>query len=260
MHPWLRRAREDASLLLIMASTLAVAAPSFDPPPTSARPVVDVVHGIKLTDRYRWLEDGKSAEVQAWTKRQHEATLAWLEANAPPVAGLHDELTAYFDRDITQPPLFKKGREFFRRTRKGEEQAKVYTRLDGRELLLFDPIALDPSGKTSVGAFVLNRDASRAAVATYSKGSEITDYRIIDTRTGAQIGDLLRGIGSFAWARDDRYAYISSRTKESIDRQEPERCYRHRLGGDHAGDELLIAMQDAKNYCRVYEPEDAEVT
>ena len=184
MHPWLRRAREDAALLLIMASTLAVAVPSFDPPAT-ARPVVDVVHGIKLTDRYRWLEDGKSAEVQAWTKRQHEVTLAWLDANAPPVAGLHDELTAYFDRDITQPPFFKKGREFFYRTRKGEEQAKVYTRLDGRELLLFDPIALDPSGKTSVGAFVLNRDASRAAVATYSRGSEITDYRIIDTRTGA---------------------------------------------------------------------------
>ena len=110
MHPWLRRAREDAALLLIMASTLAVAAPSFDPPATSARPVVDVVHGIKLTDRYRWLEDGKSAEVQAWTKRQHEATVAWLEANAPPVAGLHDELAAYFDRDITQPPFFKKAR------------------------------------------------------------------------------------------------------------------------------------------------------
>jgi prolyl oligopeptidase len=260
MHPWLRRAREDAALLLIMASTLSVAAPSFDPPATSARPVVDVVHGTKLTDRYRWLEDGKSAEVQAWTKRQHEATLAWLEANAPPVAGLHDELTAYFDRDITQPPFFKKGREFFYRTRKGEEQAKVYTRLDGRELLLFDPIALDPSGKTSVGAFVLNRDASRAAVATYSRGSEITDYRIIDTRTGAQIGALLPGIEAFHWARDERYAFVTPRTKESIERQEPHRCYRHRLGDHAAKDELLIAMTDAKDWCSVYEPEEAEVT
>ena len=243
-----------------MASTLAVAAPPFDPPPTPALPVVDVIHGVKLTDRYRWLEDGKSAEVQAWTKRQHEATLAWLEANAPPVAGLHDELTAYFDRDITQPPFFKKGREFFYRTRKGEEQAKVYTRLDGRELLLFDPIALDPSGKTSVGAFVPNRDASRAAVATYSRGSEITDYRVIDTRTGEQIGPLLPGIEAFHWARDERYAFVTPRTKESIERQEPQRCYRHRLGDDPKNDELLIAMTDAKDWCSVYEPEEAEVT
>ena len=60
------------------------------------------------------------AALDHHAKRQHDATLAWLDANAPAVAGLHDELTAYFDRDITQPPLFKKGREFFRRTRKGE--------------------------------------------------------------------------------------------------------------------------------------------
>ena len=64
MHPWLRRARERGALLLIMASTLAVAAPSFDPPPTGARPVVDAVHGVKLTDPSTWLEDAKSSEVQ----------------------------------------------------------------------------------------------------------------------------------------------------------------------------------------------------
>lgn len=260
MHAWLRLAREGAGFLLIMASTLALAAPPFSPPPTPARPVVDSVHGVKLTDPYRWLEDGKNADVQAWTKRQHEATLAWLEANAPPVVGLHAELTAYFDRDITQPPFFKRGREFFYRTRKGEEQAKVYTRLAGRELLLFDPIALDPSGKTSVGAFVLNRDASRAAVATYSRGSEITDYRIIDTRSGEQIGPVLPGIDGFHWARDERYAFVTPRTKESIERQEPQRCYRHRLGDDPKSNELLIAMTDAKDWCSVYEPEEAEVT
>jgi prolyl oligopeptidase len=237
-----------------------VAAPAFDPPSTPARPVVEDIHGVRLTDPYRWLEDGKSAEAQAWTKAQHQATVSWLDANAPPVAGLHDQLVAYFDRDITQPPFFKKGREFFYRTRKGEAQAKVYTRLEGKEVLIFDPIALDPSGKTSVGGFALNRDASRAAVATYSRGSEITDYRVIVTRTGEQIGPLMPGIGAFHWARDERYAYVSPRTRESIDRQEPQRCYRHKLGDDPKDDELLIAMTDAKDWCSVYEPEEADVT
>ena len=114
--------------------------------------------------------------------------------------------------------------------------------------------------RTSVGAFVLNRDASRAAVATYSRGSEITDYRVIDTRTGAQIGAVLPGIAAFHWARDERYAFVTPRTKESIERQEPHRCYRHRLGDDPTHDELLIAMTDAKDWCSVYEPEEAEVT
>jgi len=63
----LRRVASSAGWALIMASSLAAAAPAFEPPPTPARPVVDAVHGVKLTDPYRWLEDGKGAEVQAWT-------------------------------------------------------------------------------------------------------------------------------------------------------------------------------------------------
>src|SRR5207247_1822150 len=35
---------------------------------------------------------------------------------------------------------------------------------------------------------------------------------------------------------------------------------RHRLGDDPTQDELLIAMTDAKDWCSVYEPEEAEVT
>jgi len=259
MRTSLTRVARGFAVMLSMTTALAAAA-AFDAPPTPARPVVDTVHGVKLTDPYRWLENGRDPEVEAWTKHQHDATVTWLDANAPRIAGLHDELVAYFDRDITQPPFFKKGREFFHRTRKGEAQAKVYTRIDGMERLIFDPIALDPSGKTSVGAFVLNRDASRAAVATFSRGSEITDFRVIDTRTGEQIGTLLPGIQSFAWPHDERYAFISPRTKESIERQEPQRCYRHKLGDDHKNDELLIAMKDAKDYCSVFEPEDAELT
>jgi prolyl oligopeptidase len=254
-----RRFCAVAGITLTMAATLAAGAP-FAPPSTPSRPVVDTVHGVEITDRYRWLENGRDPEVESWTHRQHYATVAWLDANAPAVPGLHDELVAYFDRDITQPPFFKRGREFFYRTRKGEAQAKIYTRLDGKEILVFDPIALDPSGKTSVGDFVLNRDASRAAVATYSKGSEITDFRVIDTRSGEQIGPVMPGVGSFSWARDERYAFVQPRTKESIDRQEPERCYRHKLGEDPKTDELLIAMTDAKDSCAVYEPEDAELT
>jgi prolyl oligopeptidase len=260
MRSSLARLGPGAVVALSMATTLAAAAPAFAPPPTPTRPVLDTVHGVKFTDSYRWLENARDPEVEAWTKRQHDATVAWLDANAPPVAGLHDELVAYFDRDITQPPFFKKGREFFYRTRKGEAQAKVYTRLDGREVLLFDPIALDPSGKTSVGAVVLNRDAGKAAVATYSRGSEITDFRVIDTRSGEQIGSLMPGIADFHWARDERYAFTSPRTKESIENQEPQRCYRHKLGDDPRSDELLIAMTDAKDWCSVYEPEEAQVT
>lgn len=246
---------------LALASAIGAGAqPSFAPPDTPARPVVETLHGVTLTDRYRWLENGKDAEVERWTRTQHDATLAWLDRHAPPVAGLRDELERLLDRDVTRPPFFRKGREFFLRTKKGEQQAKLYTRLGIEERLLFDPTALDPSGKTALGSIVPSRDGSKAAVATYARGSEISDYRIIDTLTGKQIGPLISGVRSFGWARDERFAYLSPRTAESDARQEPMKCYRHRLGGDRAGDELLVEMKDSKEWCWVYEPDEGGVT
>ena len=38
------------------------------------------------------------------------------------------------------------------------------------------------------------------------------------------------------------------------------RCYRHRLGADRGTDELLLAVQDAKEWCSVYEPDEGDVT
>jgi prolyl oligopeptidase len=250
------------ALTVTLAATRAFAAdtPAFFPPETPPRPVVDVVHGVTLTDRYRWLENGKDPAVVAWTRAQHAATVQFLDRSAPPVPGMKDELSRYFDRDRTDPPLVKHGRQFFQRTRRGEPQATLYTRIDERDVLLFDPVALDPSGKTKIGDVVPNRDASRLAIGVYAQGTERKDYRIIDSTTGAQIGPVIGGLDSFGWARDERYAFITPRTAESDARQEPMRCLLHRLGGDRNDDVLLMKVDDAQNYCAVYEPEDADVT
>ncbi|MGE5169297.1 MAG: prolyl oligopeptidase family serine peptidase [Rudaea sp.] len=249
-----------AMTLGVVAAAGAQPASGFFPPQTPARPVVDVLHGVTLTDRYRWLEHAQDPEVAAWTRAQHAATVEFLDRTAPPVPGLRDELTRYFDRDRTDPPLFKHGREFFQRTHRGEPQAKLYTRIDGREVLLFDPVALDPSGKTKIGAVVPNRDASRLAVGVYAQGTERKDFHIIDSATGRETGPVITGLDRFAWARDERYAFITPRTAETDAKQQPMRCLRHRLGGDRKDDELLLAVDDAKNYCAVYEPEAADVT
>jgi prolyl oligopeptidase len=247
-------------LAFLATAPAAIAAdPLFYPPETPAKPVVDVVHGTTLVDRYRWLEDAKDPAVEAWTRSQHAATLSYLDRNAPPVAGLRDELRRYFDRDRIEPPFFKRGREFFKRTRQGEPQAKLYTRIDGKEVLLFDPVKLDSTGKTRIISVVPNRDGSKAAVGI-AKSSEIIDFHIIDTRSGEEIYPVETGLQWFHWARNEGYAFISPRTAESDAKQEPHRCYRHKLGSDRKDDELLIAMQDAKNFCEVYEPDDAPVT
>jgi prolyl oligopeptidase len=172
-------------------------------PATPARPVTDVVHGTALTDPYRWLEDNKSEEVIKWTRAQHDAALGWLAKNTPEVPGLRDELTRYTDRTITSPPTFRKGREFFTRKMKGEAQAKFYTRLDGKEVLLFDPVKLDPSGKSSLSGNAYSRDASIVAVGIQVAGDELPTQYIIDSKTGAQIHAPLVQVQAVSWTKDN---------------------------------------------------------
>ena len=84
----LPRSRMLAVLAAAMTQHALAAEPPFFPPDTPAKPVVETISGVTLTDRYRWLEDGKEASVVGWTRAQHAATVAYLDRSAPPVPGL----------------------------------------------------------------------------------------------------------------------------------------------------------------------------
>lgn len=242
------------------AGAAATAPAGFTPPPTPAKPVQDVVHGVTLTDPYRWLEDNTNADVVKWTRAQHDAATAWLDKNAPAVPGLRDELTRFIDRTVTSPPWFYKGREFFTRRVKGDAQSKLYTRIDGREVLIFDPLKLDPSGKSALSGQAISRSANVMAVGVQVSGDELPTQYFIDTRTGKEVFPPLREVWSVSWTADEKVVHIQQRTKEQITKQLPLFSQRHTLGTDHLKSPVVLRMNDAKEYGGVFEYEYAPYT
>jgi prolyl oligopeptidase len=237
-----------AAVFLLPALLNAQSMTPLNAPATPARPVTETVNGTTLTDPYRWLEDNKSEEVVRWTRAQHDAALGWLAKNSPEVHGLRDELTRYTDRTITSPPMFKKGREFFTRKIKGEAQAKFYTRIDGKEVLLFDPVKLDPSGKSALSGIAYSRDASLAAVGIQVAGDELPTQYIIDSKTGAQVHAPLVQVQGVSWTKDNAVAYIEQRTPEQIAKQLPLFWQKLTLGSAVKSAPVVLKWADAKNW------------
>ena len=48
-------------------------------PHTPKEDVADVLHGVRIEDPYRWLEDDKSPQTAEWLKQQHQVTESVLD-------------------------------------------------------------------------------------------------------------------------------------------------------------------------------------
>ncbi len=228
-------------------------------PETRKEPVTDSIHGFRITDYYRWLEDKSNPGVVAWSKAQHEYTVNSIKS-MPEIAGLKEEIRAYLDRDVISAPFFRGSREFFTAKKKGEQQYKLYTRLNGKEIMLFDPEKIDPSGKSAMSGMVFTEDGSRAAIGLQNKGNEITDYRIIDTKNGKVMGGILKDVYGFSWTKDEKHAYITIRNQEIIKKQEPLKTYLHKIGDDFSKNTFIGAPADAKNVYGIWDSDDDNLT
>ena len=227
---------------------------------SGARPVTDTLHGYRLTDPYRWLEDKTDPEVQKWTRAQHDATLNYIDTECPSIPGLREEIQAYIDRDIESPMQLVADRQFFTRRKKGEKQSKLYTLIDGKELLLFDPEAIDPSGKSSLSGRSFTEDGSRVAVGMQSKGAEISTYYIIDTQTGKVLGNPVEGLRAFSWTKDEQHAYIWVRTQETVVAHKRIEVRLQKVGSDRSEDITRLVPADFKNAASVGDARYADLT
>lgn len=247
-------------ILMMLHSQHDIIAQRFIPPPTPTVPVADTVHGKILTDNYRWLEDKQDEKVKEWTHNQHNATLGYLKS-LPAIEGLEQEIRSYLQRDIIGSPFFVADKQFFYKKVKNAAQSSLMQReKDGTEYVLFNPLDIDPSGKTSISFMDFTLKADRVCIGTQTKGSEINTARIIDVATGKQLGMEYQNINSWSWATDENYAYISIRSKEIVAKQEPIKNYKLKVGNPIESAEFMIAPTDAKNVSSVsdaYDPQSS---
>ena len=67
-----------ATLLLVLPASKAQSTPAQ--PTTRQDNVQEIMHGVTVTDPYRWLEDQASPETRTWINTQNAYTHALLDS------------------------------------------------------------------------------------------------------------------------------------------------------------------------------------
>jgi prolyl oligopeptidase len=208
----------------------------------------DVLHGVSVADPYRWLEDGKSPEVQSWITAQDQLARAQLKA-MPGRDAIADRLRQLLYYDSTTAPLHRGNRYFYSRRLASKEKAIVYVRegQGGPERVLLDPNAWTTDGSEGLGGFWPSWDGKRVAFKIRHHNSDETTTYLLDVdtleRSRVDVIDGTKYAGA-AWTPQGDgfyYTWIPPEGPVSVADRPGEQVIKfHRIGTDPAKDRIVV--------------------
>lgn len=232
-----------------LAATLALSAGEAlaqGGPPTRATPTVDSLHGVAITDRFRWLESQTSPEVLAWIEAQNRRALQVLGPSSAARREITARLRALLDVPSSSPPRRGGDWEYFTLRRTGEEVASIYRRRwspgagivvpDSQYERVINPLDIRGDGTTSVGIEAISPDGTLLMYSVRDGGPDEIAVKIRDLRTGKDLADSLPAAlyASLTFSPSGRGFYYVHRS-----RIEGPRYRYHHLGLSFGSDSLL---------------------
>jgi len=216
-----------------------------DPPLTRAIPEPQEYHGTKVTDAYRWLENGDDPEVRKWVDAQTAHARGVLDA-LPGSDKIRTRVTEILtERTRSHTGLiYRPGKLFAIKRQPPLAQPFLVVMPSPNESdaarVLVDPNVIDALGTTAIDWYVPSPDGNLVAVSLSKRGSESGDLYIYDTRTRKVIHEMIPRVnggtagGDLAWEANatgfyyTRYPRDGERAPEDMSFYQ--QVYHHTLG------------------------------
>lgn len=225
-------------------------------PETRKSDVVETLHGVKVADPYRWLEDGESAETRQWIEAQNQLTSRWLDA-IPARKAIRERLTKLIDYERYSLPSKRHSRYFYFHNSGLQNQAVLYVMegLNGTPRLLLDPNTLSKDGTISLSGTSISEDGNYLAYAIASGGSDWLEWRVRDVNTGQDLSDKVEWskFSGASWTHDHKGFFYSrypapEKGKELQAVNRNHKIYYHRLGTSQSEDLLIYERPDQPDW------------
>jgi putative membrane-bound dehydrogenase-like protein len=206
-------------------------------PETKVETVEDVLHGVKIADPYRWLEDQQSPATRAWIERQNRHTGEALGSfsGRESIARRLGELMKV---DSVGLPTARGSRYFFSKQEAGRDLPVICLRegKDGEDEILLDPHTLSDDGSKTVTLLDVSHDGKLLAYGIRVGGEDELEVHFLDVDRRVPTPDVLeRGRYFGVSLSADKQTLFYSRH-----RQEGSRVYRRGLGPNPEKETLIF--------------------
>ncbi|MFZ0159478.1 MAG: prolyl oligopeptidase family serine peptidase [Kineosporiaceae bacterium] len=228
-------------------------------PPAPRSDLVETLHGHPVADPYRWLEDASSQTTRAWSQAQ-EDLYAEHAATWPGRARAATRIGELLASGMIGVPIWRGERRFQMRREPTQEHAVLLVEEPGpdgvrSERVLIDPMAIDPSGLTTLDTWQPSKEGDLLAYQISTGGTEESVLRVIEVATGTEVDgpiDRARYSPVAFLPGGQAYYYVRRLAPDGLPEAEQQlhrRVYLHRLGTDPDTDvEIFGAGQDIRSY------------
>jgi len=217
-------------------------------PKTSQVDTVDDYFGAQLKDPYRWLEDDRSKETEAWVNTQNKTTFDYL-SNVPYRKELKERLEKLWNYEKIGSPFKEGDYTYFYKNNGLQNQYVIYRYKTGdapstAEIFL-DPNTFKEDGTISLGGTSFSKSGRLLAYSISEGGSDWRKIITMDVVSKKIIEDTLVDVkfSGMSWYKDEGFYYSSyDKPKGSAlsAKTDQHKVYFHKLGTPQKEDVLIF--------------------
>jgi len=233
---------------------------TVDYPKTNKIVVTDTIFGETVSDPYRWLEDDRSKETEAWVKSQNETTFGYLD-NIPYREELKERLTKLWNYEKIGSPFKEGDYTYFYKNDGLQNQYVIYrykTDADPSTAEVFlDPNTFKEDGTISLGGTSFSKDGKTLAYAISEGGSDWRKILVMNTETKEIVEDTLVDIkfSGMSWYKNEGFYYSSydkPKGSELSAKTDQHKVYYHKLGTKQSEDQLIYGGTSEQKHRYIY--------
>ena len=224
-------------------------------PESKAEDFIEEIHGHKIADPYRWMEDLDSPEVREWIEAQNDLTFGFLE-KIPLREKIQKRMTELWNYEKMSPPFKRGGRYFYFFNDGLQNQDVLYwmENLDGEPKVLIDPNTLSEDGTVALSGGAISDDGRYLAYGLSDAGSDWQTWYVRRVDDSEDLADEIAWVkfSGASWDKEGQGFYYSRYdVPEGAALKQANyfhKHYYHRLGTPQSEDCLVYERPDQKEW------------